>query len=484
MTARSIRVRLTIWYLTVLALSTVILAAGSSWLVRRSMVEAADATLTSRIDGTRQFIATLEREVTPSEDRGDRDHPHREKNSAQMQDEFREFVELTFGEVLLEVADSSDLVLCKPTVPGWDQLPEVREAGAGASPLVTADRTLAERPVRVASGRFKIGSRVYHLVAALPMAPAYDALARFQWWLAGLVPVVLLVAGLGGYAISRRALAPVDRMIRAAQAITVKNLDHRIDVPTADDELRRLAVTFNDMLGRLHAAVAEMTRLTAEASHELRTPVALIRATAEVAIGRDRPAADYKQALADVLDHAERMSTLVGDLLMLARSDAGVEPQERVSLDLCQVIRDAAEDMRAAMTRAELALTVDVPNQAVEMAGNPDSLRRLVVILLDNAKKYSKAGGTVRVQLVASPAGAPGSAVIDVVDTGIGIDAADRPHVFDRFYRSAAARVHAAEGSGLGLAIAQTIVLRHHGTIALEAGPGGIGCAARIVLPA
>src|SRR5205814_2807717 len=112
-----------------------------------------------------------------------------------------------------------------------------------------------------------------------------------------------------------------------------------------DDELRRLAVTFNDMLGRLHAAVAEMTRLTAEASHELRTPVALIRATAEVAISRDRPAADYKQVLADVLDHAERMSTLVSDLLTLARSDAGVEPPERVSLDLRQVVRDAADDM-------------------------------------------------------------------------------------------------------------------------------------------
>jgi HAMP domain-containing protein len=339
MIARSIRARLTIWYLAVLALATVMLAAGSSWLVRRSMVEAADATLTSRIEGTRQFIATLEREVMPADERGDHDRARHEKNSAQMQDEFREFVELTFGEALLEVADASGLVLCKPTVPGWDALPEVRDIGTAPSPLVAADRDLPGRPVRVAAGRFKIGSRVYHLIAALPMAPAYDALQRFHWWLAGLVPAVLLVAGLGGYAISRRALAPVDRMARAAQAITVKNLDHRLEVPAADDELRRLAVTFNEMLGRLQAAVAEMTRLTAEASHELRTPVALIRATAEVAIGRDRPAADYKQALADVLDHAERMSTLVGDLLMLARSDAGVEPQERVSLDLRQVVR-------------------------------------------------------------------------------------------------------------------------------------------------
>jgi signal transduction histidine kinase len=271
-------------------------------------------------------------------------------------------------------------------------------------------------------------------------------------------------------------------MARAAQAITVKNLDHRLEVPAADDELRRLAVTFNEMLGRLQAAVAEMTRLTAEASHELRTPVALIRATAEVAIGRDRSSADYKQALADVLDHAERMSTLVGDLLMLARSDAGVEPQERVSLDLRHVVRDAAEDMRVAVNRAELALTVELPERAVEMTGNPDSLRRLIVILLDNARKYTKSGGAVFVRLDASPAGGPGAALIEVVDTGIGIDPADRPHVFDRFYRGAVARQQSADGSGLGLSIAQTIVERHGGTIAIGEGPGGRGCVARVAL--
>jgi two-component system sensor histidine kinase MprB len=177
------------------------------------------------------------------------------------------------------------------------------------------------------------------------------------------------------------------------------------------------------------------------------------------------------------------MSTLVGDLLMLARSDAGVEPHERVSLDVRQIVGEAADDVRAAMTRASLRFEVDVPGAAVDLTGSPDSLRRLVVILLDNAMKYTKPGGTVRVRLLGRQPDQPGAAVIEVIDAGIGIDPADRPHVFDRFYRGAAARLHATEGSGLGLAIAQTIVERHQGTMALGEGPGGVGCSVRVVLP-
>lgn len=466
MSGHSIRTRLTLWYLTALALVALTLSLGSSWLMQRSLVGAADAALRSRVDGVVQFIDVMEQKLGVDE----------------MRDEIREYAELAVGQARLEVSELGGDVAYRPAVPGWAAMAVDRGGSPGPAPLVFADRTLGQEPMRVADVRATIGRRTYHVIAALPMAPAYDALARFRWLLAALVPAVLVAAGLGGYAISRRALAPVDRMARAAQAITVKNLDHRLEVPAADDELRRLAVTFNEMLGRLQAAVAEMTRLTAEASHELRTPVALIRATAEVAIGRDRSSADYKQALADVLDHAERMSTLVGDLLMLARSDAGVEPQERVSLDLRHVVRDAAEDMRVAVNRAELALTVELPERAVEMTGNPDSLRRLIVILLDNARKYTKSGGAVFVRLDASPAGGPGAALIEVVDTGIGIDPADRPHVFDRFYRGAVARQQSADGSGLGLSIAQTIVERHGGTIAIGEGPGGRGCVARVAL--
>ena len=186
--------------------------------------------------------------------------------------------------------------------------------------------------------------RVFAVVAAVPMASAQDTMRRFEWVLTGILPAIWLVAIGTGYLISRRALGPSIDITREVQSLTSRELDRRVAVPPADDELRRLAVTFNDMLGRIEAAVAEMTRLTGEASHELRTPVALIRTTAEVALSRERPAADYRQALTDVLDHAERMTTIVSDLLVLARADAGVEaPESEVAdVDLATTVRTAA----------------------------------------------------------------------------------------------------------------------------------------------
>lgn len=458
MKERSIRARLTIWYVSVLALAVLAVAVGSFWLMRHSLVAAADATLQTRVDGVVQFMEAMQQRMGV---RG-------------MRDEIREYAQLETGRARLEVSDLAGEIVYRPPVPGWNSL-EVERPGSGPAPLVFVDRWLGDEPVRVADTRVVVGPRTYHVVGALTMAPARDALVRLRWTLAVLVPVVLLIAGFGGYAISGRALRPVDRMTRAAQVITVRHLDRRLDVPPAGDELSRLAVTFNDMLARLQAAVAEMSRLTAEASHELRTPVALIRATAEVAISRDRSADDYRHALVDVLSHAERMSLLVGDLLTLARSDAGVEPEDRTTLDLTQVAREAVDDVRPAAAHADVALTADIQAEPIEMHGYADALRRLIVILLDNAVKYSRPGGPASIRVSAGPE-SPGTVAIEITDAGIGIDPADRPHVFDRFYRAASARQHASEGSGLGLAIARTIVERHHGSIAIGDGPHGKGC--------
>ena len=149
-----------------------------------------------------------------------------------------------------------------------------------------------------------------------------------------LLPGVIVLAGVGGYWISRRALAPVDQVTRAVQAITVQNLDQRLELPPADDELRRLASTFNHVLARLESAVADIVRFTADASHELRTPVSLIRTTAELALRHERAPEDYRTALAEVGSHTRHMSELVDDLLVLARTDAGIEPRETSPLDL------------------------------------------------------------------------------------------------------------------------------------------------------
>jgi signal transduction histidine kinase len=176
------------------------------------------------------------------------------------------------------------------------------------------------------------------------------------------------------------------------------------------------------------------------------------------------------------------MSALVGDLLALARADAGVEPREMTTVDLRGLAETAARDMRTAADARGLRLDLD-PGPSAEVHGASASLYRLILIVLDNAIKYTPRGGDVRIRVhAATDAGGAALGVIAVTDTGNGIDPLERPYIFNRFYRGATART-LADGNGLGLSLAQTIVERHHGTITIEPGPGGRGCGVQIRLP-
>jgi len=467
MTGWSIRTRLTVWYLAVIVPATIALAIGSWWLARRSLNDEVDRTLTARLDGTREFLESMAREGL---------------HGGEMKEEFGEYVELSRGAVLLEVTDAAGTVLSRPTFPGWAALAD--EASLAAIPSTApVDRVESGEPFRVARAAFHAGAAEYRAVVATSTRPSHDALRRFAWLLGGLAPAVLLIAGFGGYWIAGRALAPVDRMTRTVQETTLRSLERRLEVPAADDELRRLAVTFNEMLARMQVGVADLTRLTAEASHELRTPVSLVRTTAEIALSRPRPADEYRQALKDVLAHAEHMSALVGDLLLLARADAGVEAGESGPVDLSEVARDVGEEFHLAAARRSLGFVVSA-DAAIDVRGDAGSFRRLLVILLENAVAYTPPGGNIDVRVTRSDAAGTRTAVVEVIDTGIGIEPGERARVFDRFYRGAAARAQTADGSGLGLSIARTIVERARGTIEIDAGPGARGCHVRVRLPA
>jgi signal transduction histidine kinase len=233
-----------------------------------------------------------------------------------------------------------------------------------------------------------------------------------------------------------------------------------------------LATTFNEMLERLESAVADMVRFTAEAAHELRTPVSVVRATAELALARERPTIEYQQALEEVLLESERMSVLVADLLALARADAGVDAPATSSVDLADLAEDAARDFRAVC--AQRGLTLDVQSTGGTVLGSRESLRRLIVILLDNATKYTPTGGAVRLRAERGR--------LEVADTGPGIDPAEQPRVFDRFYRGTTARQNSS-GSGLGLSIARTIVERHGGAIRVQSAPSTHGTIVEVEFP-
>jgi signal transduction histidine kinase len=262
-----------------------------------------------------------------------------------------------------------------------------------------------------------------------------------------------------------------------AQAIGTHNLADRLPRRGVDDELDRLSDTLNGMFARLDDAFRRVTQFSADASHELRTPIAIIRTTAEVTRRRPRTEAEYTAALDRILAESERTTQLIDDLLMLARADAGADRLVMEPMDLAQNVRETCDEGRILAEASGLRFTADLPS-ACPAIGEPQALRRLFLILVDNAVKYTAAGGAVHVRMSVEGR----CATIDVRDTGVGISADDAPRIFERFYRVAADRSRQTGGVGLGLAIARCIASSHGGTIAVESQPGA-GSIFRVSLP-
>jgi len=235
-------------------------------------------------------------------------------------------------------------------------------------------------------------------------------------------------------------------------------------VPATGDELQRLSETWNDMLARLESAVKRLSQFTADASHELRTPVALIRTTAELTLRRERSPDTYREALRQVVLESERTSRLVEDLLLLARADAGLPALSLERLELTPLVRDVCQQGRVLAEARQLQISTETPEDPVYVEANDPALRRLLLLLLDNAVKYTPAGGRITVSVGSDPAGA----TVAVRDTGIGIADSALPHVFERFYRADESRNRDAGGTGLGLSIAKWIAERHHASLEAE----------------
>jgi len=309
-----------------------------------------------------------------------------------------------------------------------------------------------------------VDGETYRILVATPLDGTEATLRHIRQLFLWAAPAVLLMAALGGYWISRRALAPVDAITAAARSIGIQNLSQRLSVPATGDELQRLSETWNDMLARLESAVKRLSQFTADASHELRTPIALIRTTAELTLRRERSPETYREALNQVVAESERTSRLVEDLLLLARADAGLPALSLERVELTPLVRDVCEQGQVLAEARQLQISAEVPDQAVFVEANDPALRRLLLLLLDNAVKYTPAGGRITVSLGCDAAGT----TVAVRDTGIGIPDAALPHVFERFYRADESRNRDAGGAGLGLAIAKWIAERHHANLEAE----------------
>ena len=282
-------------------------------------------------------------------------------------------------------------------------------------------------------------------------------------------PLALLLASLGGLWLANKALRPVDRLTRAAERIGRGNLSERVEEPRSRDEIGRLAATFNQMIGRLEQAFERDRRFTADASHELKTPLAVLRGDIEVALRRERTPDEYQRVLQSSLEEIERLTKLTEDLLTLARSDAGESVLDLEPVELDRLASEARAYIAPLAKSAGVALTYEAPASPVIIRGDQKRLKQLLVNLMDNAIKYSAAGGSARLSLQVEDS----SAVIEVTDTGRGIPASALPHVFERFYRHTDPRDSRVTGFGLGLAISKWIVDAHGGSIEADSKEGG-----------
>jgi two-component system, OmpR family, heavy metal sensor histidine kinase CusS len=303
-----------------------------------------------------------------------------------------------------------------------------------------------------------------HTLLAISSEPVQRAVYLLGILLSAAVPLFVVCAAAGGYWLSRRALRPVDAITERARTIGLSNLSERLPVPHTNDELQRLTETWNAMLARLQSAISRISQFTADASHELRTPVAIIRLAAENALRKTRSETEYRAALQRIQKESENMTRLIEDLLFLARADFDRDAGETGTVDLGALIESVRLDLSPLAEAKAVTLTQKTASHAVEVLGSLSALRRMLVILLDNAIKYTPEGGTVSIHLEQHS----GHATVTVEDTGIGIPEGARSRVFQRFFRVDPSRSKESGGHGLGLAIAQTIVEQHGASIELR----------------
>lgn len=325
--------------------------------------------------------------------------------------------------------------------------------------------TLAGQSVRVLAVPVDLaGGKTGTLVLGRPIDELQETLFRVGLLLA--VVVAILVAGVGalGYWLAGRALRPVGIMAATARQISEQDLNRRIglDLPPGD-ELGELAATFNGMLARLEASFQGLRRFTADAAHEFRAPLALMRTQVDVTLRRPRSAAEYEASERALLPEIERLSRLADQLLILARADAGALSPRQEVLDVPDFVEDTVERWRPAARERGVEVLSQLPMEG-SISADPDLMRRLLDNLMDNAVRHTPAGGSVSVIATETP----GWWELAVRDTGPGVDPALRPRLFERFARADEARRPSTGGGGLGLSLSEAIAHAHGGTISLE----------------
>jgi heavy metal sensor kinase len=454
MRLRSIHARLTLWYTSLLTVTLLILGGTAYGLLGYSLARDLDRAL--------QGVA-LTLAAQPS--RGSSP-----QIPAEVEAIFRRFFGFSPWDRYVERRQPWGDRDPQDASPRSERLPlspnAAQRAGEGLQTFETVDG-LGPYPVRVLTQPVREAGRTTSLIqVGMSLESVAVTRQRFLLVMATVLPLALLCAGGGGWLLARRALRPVDRMTEAARRISAEHLNERLETTGSDDELDRLAATLNEMLGRLDAAFRQIRQFSADASHELQTPLTILRGELEVALRAPRSPDEYQRVLASALEEIERIARLVEGLLLLSRADAGVLRMDRQPVDLGKLMAEVSESMQVLAEAHGVAVGCKSVGP-ITVQGDRAHLRRLLLNLIDNGIKYTPAGGSVTLTLQGDGAWA----ALRVADTGIGLTREELEQIFQRFYRAPAAVDRGSDGSGLGLCIARSIAEAHGGRLQVESTP-------------
>lgn len=456
----SIGVRLMLWYLAIFALGELMFGASMWLILRHNLYDIVDDSLEGQIEDVKNFFGSQKPNATVAKLREEANETYAIEHS---------------GDYLQIHLETGDLIYRSSFL---EQHPAVVIPPDQIKRPIFRSRRVEGRPFRFVYEKLNANGHTYSVQMGVPADDAVETLNLFRSSLLMFAPALLLVAAVVGYWMSRRALAPVDALVRTAREIGGANLGNRLQKLNTGDELQRLSDTLNEMLDRIETAFQRVTQFTADASHELRTPVSLIRTEAELALRRSRGEAEYQESMRHILLEAERTSALIEELLALARADSGREALHMEPVDLRHTLRGLVNGWKQVAAIRDLQFSAAIEDSHAFVMGDETMLRRLTDILLDNAFKYTPTPGSVRLSLEQNK----DSAVIKVQDSGVGIAQDDQSKIFERFYRVDKARSRAQGGTGLGLAIAHWIVSQHRGSITVESRPGE-GATFRVEFP-
>jgi heavy metal sensor kinase len=459
---RHVRTRLTLWYLVVLASVLVLswgLTASFLFLQMRSQLDNYAVQDIETVEGLLYFDAGGRLML--------REDYHNHPESKQVLERLVE-VRSSNGEVLYRNERLGDQPL------GGNLIPAEGEGGYSIRSAHLVDGTT----VRMASRRHTLDGRPIVIRLGYSEQPIWARFDELAVATLLAVPIVLALAGLGGYVLAKRALTPLAQMASRAEEITSERLHERLPTGDVDDELGHLARVINNLLARLQQSFEQLRRFTSDASHELRTPLTSIRSVGEVALQKDGSREEYRDTIGSMLEEVNRLTVLVDSLLTISRADAGriqLHPTVFSAMDLA---REAAGLFEVLVEEKRQRITVE-GDEAVSVKGDRVFLRQALVNIIHNAVKHSPMGGAISVGVHCEPAG---SIRIEVADSGPGIAPEHSERIFDRFYRVDESRSRDAGGAGLGLSIAQWAVRVHGGGIQLLSTPGA-GCTFQIWLP-